>query len=222
MNRQSVWAWAMVPALGALAGCVPAGEIGPVLGVQREAIARIRRAYEQDLSLLADQAVTLSQARRTLVMGRVHRELIARGYITPELTPDPGAFERDLGDASIEGVLVREVRDGRLSRRDAEDFIHDFALALRMTREGGRVRGEMLSRLSPIQSLDRDRAAADRALDERRRSVMLLLDEAAGVNASLDEYSRRADPTVSDRSAPGSASWRELFEQLARSSGGEP
>ncbi len=200
--------------LAPLAGCVEPRAIAPVLGAQREALARIKAAYADDIALLAEQTSANLDARETLLRGTLHRELIARGYITPSLDPDPSAFEHDLADAAFNGPLVVEVRRGRLTRETALDFINDYALALKMRREGADLRPRMLARLAPLASLADQRRAIEGGLGAHARDVSRLLDDAGAANEAVDVFSRKAglenDPILGS-DAP---LWREILKKL--------
>ena len=198
-------------ALAVLGGCVEPGAIKPTLAAQRAAMDRIASSYAADLELLHDQLDAASGTVRTQTLGRLHRELIASGEITPALEPDAEALDRALTDAASSNGLAGEVRAGRLSRAAAGDFLHDYALAMRMTREGAAVRATMLARLGEVQALDASAKKLRAAMAEHAADVKRLLDDAGAATDSLDAFAR-APSLLDDASLKTAASalWRSL------------
>lgn len=190
-------------------GCVEPSALGPTLATQRQAIALARDAYAEDLGTMRALFDSTHEARRLLLRGRVERELIERGYITPALEPDAAALENDLRDPAFQGILVTEVRLGRLTPAQAADFVHDFSLALRMRREGEAVRPSMLERLRPLEELAVNRAQGERSLSEHRARVLALLDDASRAADAMDLFARRSSLQDDPRWTGLSAIWRE-------------
>jgi len=194
--------------------CVAPSAALPTLAHQRDAITKARAAYAQDLDLLDQQIRAALDARSIFLLGQSHRELIARGYITPALEPDPAAFDADLANPDARGTLLTEVRLARLNREQAHDFLNDYALALRMKREGPALRDAMLARLQPAEEARQSRAIITESLAARRSAVLHLLDEAGAANTALDDFARRSSLEDDPRLTAATTTWRDLLERL--------
>jgi hypothetical protein len=199
-----------------LPACVAPSAAKPVIVHQREALIRVRAAYQHDLDLLQSQVAAAMAARETLLRGETHRELIAKGHIIPALEPDFAAFDRDLADPDTRSALLTEVRLGRLTREQAHDFLSDYALTLKMKREGRPVRESMIARLAPLEEATRSRALINESLRARRENVLRLLDDAAESNAALDDFATRASPEDDPAFAEPTQAWRELLERITQ------
>lgn len=199
-----------------LHACVAPSATRPVIVSQREALDRARRAWTQDLDMLRAQVGATLTARETLLRGEAHRELIARGHITPALEADTGAFDRDLADPDARSALLTEVRLGRLTREQAHGFLGDYALALRMKREGPSLRDAMLERLQPMEDAKNSRAIIADALRQRREEATRLLNEAAASNAALADFADRASIEDDPAAAEPMRAWRELLARLTQ------
>lgn len=197
-----------------ITACVAPSAALPTLAHQRDALKAARAACAQDLELLEHQVRAALDARATLLLGQSHRELIARGYVTPALEPDPAAFDDDLANPDAQSALLTEVRLARLTRQQAHDFLNDYALTLRMKREGTALRNAMLSRLHSAEEASQSRAIITESLAARRSAVLRLLDEAGAANAALDEFARRASPEDDPRLADATQTWRTLLDRL--------
>lgn len=199
-----------------LQACVAPSAAKPVIASQREALDRARRAWTQDLDMLRSQVSATLSARETLLRGEAHRELIARGHITPALEADAGAFDRDLADPDARSALLTEVRLGRLTRDQAHDFLSDYALALKMKREGPTLRDSMLARLQPMEDAKNARAIIAESLRQRRDEAARLLDDAAASNAALADFADRASIEDDPAAAEPMQAWRELLARLTQ------
>lgn len=189
-TRPAVLSVALLPL--ALTACAPPAALRPTLAVQRDAIARVAEAIDADYALLADQARANLATYQRLLLGAAHRELIERGHLTPALEPDTEAFDNDLANPEAQTTLLNEVRLGRLSRENAHAFLHDYALAMRMRREGTPLRDAMLTRLRPLEDAEQRGALVTAAIHNRRDAVLNLLGEAAQVNHTLTDNADRA------------------------------
>jgi hypothetical protein len=198
----------------AMSACVAPSAARPVIAHQREALLRARAAYQHDLDLLQSQVAAAMSARETLLRGEAHRELIAKGHITPSLEADFAAFDRDLANPEARTSLLTEVRLGRLTREQAHDFLSDYALTLKMKREGRPVREAMIARLAALEEANRSRTLINESLRSRRESVLRLLDDAAESNAALDDFATRASPDDDPTFAEPAQAWREVLERL--------
>lgn len=199
-----------------LQACVAPSATKPVIASQRDALDRARRAWTQDLDMLRSQVSATLTARETLLRGEAHRELIARGHITPALEADTGAFDRDLADPDARSALLTEVRLGRITRDQAHDFLSDYALALQMKREGPTLRDSMLARLLPLQDAKNSRALIAEALRMRREEAARLLDDATASNAALAGFADRASIEDDPAAAEPMQAWRELLARLTQ------
>lgn len=201
----------------ALPSCVAPSAAVPTLASQRDALARVREAMARDYDLLGTQAAANLDARRRLLLGSAHRELIERGHVTAALEPDTGAFDADLSNPEVTTALIADVRLGRISRERAHDFLHDYALALRMVREGDPLREAMLARTEPVERAEAERALVMDSIANRRDAVALLLDDALRSNAALSDFAARSSLQDDRRLNEASPLWRRLLEVPARS-----
>lgn len=175
-----------------IASCAPPGALKPTLTAQRDALARAAAALDADYRLLDGQAGANLDTRERLLLGAAHREMIERGHITPDLEADTAAFDADLADPDAQTALLNEVRLARVTREEAHVFLHDYALAMRMRREGRGLRDAMLSRLRPVADARRERDLIAGAIEARRRSVLSLLQDAAMGAEAVSFYAERA------------------------------
>lgn len=175
----------VVLALGA--GCVSPAASRDVNEAQRETIAALSASYAADLAAMRDLFRRALDARRTLLIGAAHREMLVRGYLTPELGPDAARLAADLADASVESTLIGEVRTGRMTLEDATRFLNDYSLAVRMS--AGDAAGEpMLARLAPVAAHDRAAAALMGSLESHTRDVARLFEDAQANAGALAEF----------------------------------
>ncbi len=172
-----------------LGACTPPGAIAPTLEHQRGALDRLSTAYTADLALLAAQLDSAIEVRRTLLIGRIERRLIERGYFTDD-GPDPQQLATDLADPATTNELLADIRQGRLTEPQAAEILHNLARASGMTGDDGRaMRDSILSRLGAVRHFDQAATDLRAAMQARARSVALLF---ADLNESSDALNRYA------------------------------
>lgn len=158
-------------------GCVGPDAARDVAGAQQRTITALSQRYAGDLTLLGDLLERALAARRVMILGGLHREMLTRGYITGNLDADADRLGRDLADASAASAIVDEVRLGRMTPARAEAFIVDYSLSLRMS-DGGVSRDAMLARMGAVASHDAGAAALREAYAAHVAGVARLLEDA--------------------------------------------
>jgi hypothetical protein len=179
---------AALPGLICVVGCAPAPRaLNPVLANQALITQRLALAQSQDGAMLRAVTVALLDIRASILLGEAHRDLLRRGYLTPLLEPDAGALDRDLADPNSDSPLVREIRDGALTRDQAADWLNDYALSLRMS-DGQAVQRALLSRRAQIRDFQAASGALLQALDARLGGTQSLLADLHASNEALGHY----------------------------------
>ena len=168
-------------------GCVESGAAREVAGAQQQTITALASAYAADLALLNDLLGRVLAAQRVILLGELHREMLSRGYLTVEFEADLDRLRDDLGDASVANALVNEVRVGRMSAAQAEVFLVDYALSVRMS-DGGRARDTMLARLAVVSDHDASSTALMGALSAHADDVGGLLEDADANARAIGEF----------------------------------
>jgi len=172
-----------------LGACTPPGAIAPTLEHQRRALDRLNTAYTADLALLAAQLDSAIEVRRTLLIGRIERRLIERGYFTDD-GPGTQQLASDLANPAITNELLADIRQGRLTEPQAAEILHNLARASGMTGDDGRaMRDSILSHLGAVRQFDQAATDLRAAMQARARSVALLF---ADLNESSDALGRYA------------------------------
>lgn len=208
------FAWSAAAALSAvIPSCVAPSAAGPTVSLQQDALIRAREAIASDYKLLATQAAANLDAHRRLLLGASHREMIEHGHITAALTPDAAAFDADLADPDKSTALIRDVRLGRMSRERAHEFLHDYALAMRMVREGEPLRDAMLSRFEPLERSEAERSLIMASIANRGSEVESLLDDALRSNAAIGDFAARSSLHDDRRLNASAPLWRRLLER---------
>jgi len=171
-----------------LGACTPPGAITPTLEHQRRALDRLNAAHTADLALLAAQLDSAIEVRRTLLIGRIERRLIDRGYFTGD-APDTRQLASDLADPAITNELLADIRRGRLTEPQAAEILHNLALASRMSGDDARaIRDTMLSRLGAVRQFDQAATDLRAAMQARARSVALLFADLGESSDALGRY----------------------------------
>ena len=168
-------------------GCVGPDAARDVAGAQQRTITALSQRYAGDLALLGDLLERALAARRVIILGGLHREILARGYITADFGADTGRLGSDLADASAASAIVDEVRLGRMTHAQAEAFILDYSLSLRMS-DGGASRDAMLARMDAVASHDAGAAALREALAAHVAGVARLLEDADANARAIAEF----------------------------------
>ncbi len=177
--------------------CAPPGAIGPTVGFERQAARLLAEANAQDQDLIHRLLLAQLHSARTLLLGRIHREIISHGYINADGAAASHVLEGDLALQAPPSALAAEVRAGHMTLGEARLFLEDYALASRMSDRGETSRA-MLARLGPVRRHDEMAAALERALAERADAIRRLFAELESAGTALDRY---ATPSP----APGSA-----------------
>lgn len=176
------------PAMLVLAGgCVGPAATREVNEAQQRTIGALAGACAADLAMLRELLTANLDARRVLLLGGAHREMLARGYLTPALEADPDRFHKDLTDASAHSILIGEVRTGRMTEAGAIAYLNDYALTLRMS-DADAAREAMLGTLAPIMAHDRAASALVAALDAHTLEIAGLFEDALANAHSLAAF----------------------------------
>ncbi|MBL0927984.1 MAG: hypothetical protein IBJ11_10095 [Phycisphaerales bacterium] len=189
--------------LPALGGCAPPpAAIAPVVASQKQAVAVLAESAALDHALLRTQAEHALGVQRTILAGRVHRDLLARGLLTPDGRPDADALERDLADPAQAGALPREIREGRMTREQARAWLADYALALRMA-DPAETRARLLGRLADVQRFDASARSLLAAFDRRAEETRRLFAELDNSGRALADFAafRPDGPATARRAA---------------------
>ncbi len=180
--------------------CAPPSTIGPTVTHHRQALRLLADACAEDHDLILHSSRSHAQNARSMLVARLHRQMIERGYIASDSSAHPALLEADLEAQAPSTALAAEVRDGRMTREDARRFLEDYSLAIRM-HAGGEVRRKMLGRLDPVRKLDARTAALEQALEDRRAAVLRLLDELERSGDALERYAaHRLEPDAAANS----------------------
>lgn len=179
----------------ALAMCIPAcapppQTIGPTVQAQQQAIEAIAHAYADDLVLSDAMLRALLDIQRTVLLGRLHRELIIHDYITTADEPNHEALEADLHRADPPTALAREVTTGRMSPEEAHAWLDAYARTNDAT-----ARRELLARLEPTRNRVRAEQAIFAAKSARNASMLAIFDSAQNASQALARYAGTSGPT---------------------------
>lgn len=178
--------------MGLMVACAPAGCVGPsaiegTTRAQREAIERLERSYAADFGALERAVDALLTIRAERVRLAIETEIASR-YVEAGGEADVAALARDVDEARA-GVLVEEVRSGRMTRAEAEGLLRDYAGASAL-RDGAAYRRALVSRLWVMRREEEGSRVLGGAMAERRREIGLLFGEALAGSASLEGYAR--------------------------------
>lgn len=168
-------------------GCVGASAIEGTTRAQREAIERLERSYAADFGALERAVGALLTIRLERVRLGIETEIVSR-YVTAGGEADVEAFARDVDEART-GVLVEEVRDGRMTRAEVEGLVRDYAGASGLS-DGDAYRRGLVSRLGAVRDEESAGAALMGAMAARRSEIGVLFAEALAGSASLEGFSR--------------------------------
>ncbi|MEO1130407.1 MAG: hypothetical protein AAFX05_11980 [Planctomycetota bacterium] len=169
------------------AGCISPDAIAPTLAHQRTGVTALAASYHHDLRLLRELIENTLAQRRALLTGQLHRELIVRGYIVAGPAADVDAFARDRADPAAESTLVRAVRDGRMTTEQAEAYLRDYVLAMRLS-DGRDLRRQMLAELEPLKVHDAAAEDALKALQDHVDVTAALLNELQLTTSALEMF----------------------------------
>ena len=186
MKRIAGMAWWMLMVL-AVAGCATPESVRALTSAQRTAIEELALAWADDHALARAELGVVFDIQRVAARGRIHRELLDTGCLTPEGEAGAAALDASLEDPGTDIALVREVRLGRMSAAQAGAWLTDYAIALHLSEPGGgvSVRERLLDRLADMEHIDAAHDALIAALDARARRVVALAGEAAGASDAL-------------------------------------
>lgn len=196
---------AALPALALIAltgGCVPPRSLSPTIEAHDSAITAIRASYERDLALLAAQLDSAIDTRRTLLLGKLDRELVERGYL------DDGAPDRlraDLSDASITNPVLDDIRTGRMQLEAAEQLLADYAAAESLSDGVSRgVRDQLLEKLGAVREFDAAASILRSAMTDHAADVAWLFDESSRSADALRAYAAQSPelPAAINANAP--------------------
>jgi len=189
-----------------VAGCAAPGSVRALSAAQHSAIEELALAWSADHALARAELGVLIDIHRTTLRGRIHRELIATGCLTPEGDADSAALASAIADPTGDIALIREVRLGRMTEPQADAWLADFATSLRLgaAGDGEAVRFALLARLADLESLERAWAELQSSLDDRAERITALAAEAAGASGAMANAfeARLAWRTIAEDSAP--------------------
>ena len=194
-------AGALVPA------CANPEALAPIAAQHASTLDALQAHVEASHVLLERQVDAAIEIQHVALTGRLHRELLALGLMTPDFEPMVDQLEAHLGDADANAALLEEVRVGRLSLEAAQAWLGDYALACRMAK-GADARRALLARLAPVEALDASAAALRSALQGHGDAVLALVAELRADTQAIDAFARQGELTPTwDR-----ARTRELIE----------
>lgn len=178
-----------VGAIAALAGCVDSSLKPPVALHQRDATLQLADSYDRDLQTLQAALDALLQVRMESQRAAIEAQLLD-AYVTAS-----GDAESDALGAAIQhedgappDALVTAVRSGRLTPKEAQSWLTDYALAWRM-HHGVHVRASLIAQLGALQSITMARDEIAAAMAEHRTHIQRLAHEAtASADALLGVY----------------------------------
>lgn len=187
--------------------CAPgARAIGPTVEAQRQAIDAIALAYSDDMAMSEAMLRALLDIQRTLLEGRLHRELIIRGYLDHDLQPDHDALARDLERSKPVSTLAQEVILAEMTARQAHDWLDRYADA-----PTAEARRELLETLSITRNRVRAESAILTANRSRNASITRLFDDAHAASNALGRLS--GPPNPPDRPETRARA-REIFDRV--------
>ncbi len=201
--RLMVMAWAVL----VVSGCVGPRAIEGTTRAQREAIERLERAYAADYGALERAVGALLTIRLERVRLAIETEIVTR-YVTAGGEADVAALAGDMEEARA-GVLVEEVRAGRMTRAETEGLVRDYAGASGLS-DGEAYRRALVSRLWLMRREEEGARALRNAMAERSREIGMLFVEALAGSASLEGF---ASGSVEAGSAAREAA-REMWEEF--------
>lgn len=179
----------LVAAAGlSLGACIQPRAVAPTVEHQRRVLDLLNAGYTADLALLAAQLDAAIEIRRILMIGRIERRLIDRGYLADN-GPDLERLNGALADPRQTDELIADIRLGRLSEPQAAELLHNLALAARMTGDDGRaLRGSILSRLDAVRQFDQAAVDLRAAVQARTRAVAHLFADLGESTDTLGRY----------------------------------
>lgn len=185
-NRIAGMAWWIMMVLS-VAGCATPESVRALTSAQRAAIEELALAWADDHALARAELGVALDIHRVAARGRIHRELIATGCLTPEGEAEAAALGAALADPETDIALVREVRLGRMTEARAAAWLTDYSIALRLGEagDGATVRHRLLDQLADMERIDAAWDALIGALDARAQRVAALAAEAAGASDTV-------------------------------------
>ena len=174
---------ALAGALSIPACAPPPQSIGPTVQAQQQAIEAIAHAYADDLVMSEAMLRALLDIQRTILLGRLHRELIIHDYLTANNEPNHAALIEDINSDDPPTALSREVDDGRMSPEEAHAWLDAYARTNDAT-----TRRELLERLEPTRNSARAEQAIFAAKWSRNASILMLFDSAQNASQALAHY----------------------------------
>ncbi len=197
---------------GAAGGMIPAcashDALAPI-AVQHAATLEALHAHTEASRVLLERHVDSAiEIRRIALTGRIHRELLRLGLMTPDSEPVLGKLEELTGDAATSAALVEEIRTGRMTLEQAQAWLTDYALTCKMS-EGTNAKRTLLAQLSPIETFETGAQSLRKAVTTHGESISVLIAELRADAQTIDIYANQgALPTTWNR-----ARTRELIEQ---------
>lgn len=179
--------WMVMAVVCASAGCVGPRAIEGTTRAQREAIERLERSYAADYGALERAVDALLEIRVARVRLGIETEIVSR-YVTAGGEADVDALAQDV-DAARAGVLVEEVRAGRMTRAEVEGLVRDYAASSAL-RDGEAYRRALVSRLWVVRGQEEGARALRGAMAERRSEIGLMFAEALAGSAGLEGYAK--------------------------------
>lgn len=177
-----------VLAVGAIPGCVSPAAKDRVSAAQRDALARLRNAYAEDLAAFRAALNALALIEIETRLTRIELAIASR-YLTGAGDADHAALDAAM-QAPITGAatdaLVAAARAGEMTPEEARAWLSDYALAWRMT-DSRDARRRLVDRLRPARDLQAAREALLAAFDARADSVAALI---TSIDADADALER--------------------------------
>ena len=195
-------AGAMIPA------CANPEALAPITAQHVMTLEALQMHTEASRVLLERQVDAAIEIQRIALTGRLHRELLRLGMMTPDFTAMPGRLEELLSDAEARAALLDEIRHGRMTLAEAQAWLIDYALTCKMSR-GTEARRVLLNRLALVEQFEEGAKALYGAIAAHGETIAGLIGELRADTQAIEVYVNRGElPTTWDR-----AKTRELVEQ---------
>lgn len=186
-------AGALVPA------CANPQSLAPITAQQAIALDALHVQTEASRILLEQQVLASLDVQRIALNGRLHREMLSQGLLSPDFEAMPGRLDELLGDATVASALVDEVRLGRMSTAEAQAWLTDYALTCRLSQVPEAKRA-LLRQLAPVERFETGAQALHDAAIAHGQATQALLHELRADAQAIDLYARQGEmPTTWDR-----------------------
>lgn len=188
------------------AGCAAPPQAQRAAQIESDAVARLAAASAADSAALRASVAALLDIRRASIAHDAEISIAAL-LLSPAGDPDPAALDDDLALEEPRTALAQSVRAGLLTAREARAWLHDYALAARMTATP-EPRAVLLAQLAPLRAHDAAADALLAALDARAAATNSLAADAAATAATLHDWTNTPALLTPDSQQLLLALWR--------------